>query len=202
MLNCMYMLSVLDASSTTNEGEVTFQNLLSWKGSPSAEDVRAQPGLALKRFRELGSQFAEPWRTAAANVPDDAKLFVDQGAQWDPRPHFTADHDQGKVQTSWNGHTHGSLVTLAGDAAHAMLPHRGQGLNHALEDAAKLVHAITRSLRDGEAELQQAMAEYEVEMVARGGGEVEITGKAAKAGHDWDLLMESPAFKYGAHKVR
>lgn len=184
---------------------MTFQNLLSWKGAPSAEDVRAEPGLALKRLRELGARFAKPWCTAAANVPDGTPLFADQGAQWDPRPHFTSsisEQEPGKLQTTWNGHAYGSLVTLAGDAAHAMLPHRGQGLNHALEDAAKLVAAITRSVRDGEVEVQQAMAEYEVEMVARGGGEVEVTGKAAKAGHDFDLLMESPAFKYGAHKVR
>lgn len=83
-----------------------------------------------------------------------------------------------------------------------MLPHRGQGLNHALEDAAKLVACLTAVFKDKSLSLMEAVGGYEEEMVARGGLEVEVTGKAARAAHDWGLLMQSPAFKFGANKVR
>lgn len=197
-LNCMYMLSVLDTTEENMTGNVTFQNLLSWTGAPNAAEIKADPSLALKRLRELGSQFAAPFSIAAANVPDDAQLFVDQGMQWDPRPHFSI--SEGK--TFWNKHCWSGAVTLAGDAAHAMLPHRGQGLNHALEDAAKLIAALTAVFRHKSTNVQEAIAGYEEEMVSRGGGEVETTAKAAWAAHDWSVLMQSPMFKHGAHKVR
>lgn len=200
----MYMMSVLDTSESGTTGAVTFQNLLSWKGPPFAEDIRADPSLALKHLRELGAHFAPPFSTAAANVGHDAKLFVDQGMQWDPRPHFMVSEDsvsQRKI-TSWNGRPSMPTITLAGDAAHAMLPHRGQGLNHALEDAARLVTALTAVFKDGTQSLPDAVAAYEEEMVARAGQEVEVTSRAARAGHDWNLLTQSPMFKHGANKVR
>ena len=206
-LNCMYMLSVLDTTRSATTGEVTFQNLLSWKGPPSASDIQADPSLALKHLRKLGAQFAPPFRTAAENVDDDAKLFADQGMQWDPRPHFTAskavgDRPSGRPNAAWTNRSFAGTVTLAGDAAHPMLPHRGQGLNHALEDAARLVATFIAVFKEGKTDLQDAIAAYTDEMVQRGGLEVETTAKAARAGHDWDLLMQSPIFKHGANKVR
>lgn len=198
-LNCMYMMSVLDTANQNVNGEVTFQNLLSWNGPPSAADIKADPSLALHRLRELGAQFAPPFCIAAANVRDDTQLFVDQGMQWDPRPYFAVSTSG---TTSWGKHSWSGTVTLAGDAAHAMLPHRGQGLNNALEDAARLVAALTAVFKDQTISLQEAVTAYEVEMVGRGGGEVETTAKAARAAHDWDFLMQSPMFKHGANKVR
>lgn len=207
-LDCMYMLSVLDTARRQEATRpVTFQNLLSWKGPPSAADCSADPGLALNRLRELGGQFAAPFSTAARNVADDASLFVDQGAQWDPRPHFsvaeTASTDSSRTTTTfWNSRSFAGSITLAGDAAHAMLPHRGQGLNHALEDAARLVAALRVVFKDQTQSLREAVGKYEVEMVARGGGEVETTAWAAEAAHDWEKMMGSPMFRHGANKVR
>ena len=198
-LNCMYMLSVLDTTNSKATGDITFQTLLSWTGEPTASDIKADPALALKHLRETGAQFAPPFSVAAANVADDAHLFVDQGMQWDPRLYFSVSAERA---TSWNDRSWAGTVTLAGDAAHAMLPHRGQGLNHALEDAAHLVAALTTVFTDKCKSLQEAITEYEEEMVSRGGGEVETTAKAAWAAHDWNVLMQSPMFKHGAHKVK
>lgn len=204
-LNCMYMLSVLDTSTSATSGAITFQNLISWKGPPYTSDIHADPSLALKHLQKLGAQFAPPFSTAAANIPDDTKLFVDQGTQWDPRPHFAVSHDphSGTRSTSWNARPSTErTITLAGDAAHSMLPHRGQGLNHSLEDAAKLVSALKAVFRDRTRSLADAVAAYEEEMVRRGGAEIEVTAKAAATAHDWGLMMQSPIFKHGANKVR
>ncbi|KIW96496.1 uncharacterized protein Z519_03565 [Cladophialophora bantiana CBS 173.52] len=61
-------------------------------------------------------------------------------------------------------------VTLAGDAAHAMLPHRGQGLNNALKDASEIVDALS---------LKDAIDAYEAEMIPRGAAEVGLTRQQA-----------------------
>jgi salicylate hydroxylase len=50
-------------------------------------------------------------------------------------------------------------LTLLGDAAHPMLPHLGQGVNQALEDAVAL--ATLLGALDGAAGVPQALATYE-----------------------------------------
>ena len=78
------------------------------------------------------------------------------------------------------------VVTLVGDAAHVLLPYRGnktlkggrlqsktnhctlqtlgQGLNFALEDAAKLADGL-KSVYRGEKNMSEAVTDYEEDMV-------------------------------------
>ncbi|MQA17511.1 MAG: hypothetical protein GEV09_26485 [Pseudonocardiaceae bacterium] len=51
-------------------------------------------------------------------------------------------------------------VVLLGDAAHAMLPHQGQGANQAIEDAVTLAHCLAAA-GPGEPGLLRAIARYE-----------------------------------------
>jgi salicylate hydroxylase len=69
-------------------------------------------------------------------------------------------------------------VTLLGDAAHAMLPHHGQGANQALEDAVALAAYLAEAGPDG-ASVGTALRRYEqlrrphttrVQLGSRGGG--------------------------------
>ena len=114
-------------------------------------------------------------------------------------------------------------MTLAGDAAHPMPPRkwsplgrneedrrsdliiwkyvdRGQGLNHAVCDAANLVDAIL-SIDRGAESLKVAITAYDEELVKRGAAEVNLSVKNALMVHDWDSVMDSPAMKHGIKKM-
>ena len=103
--------------------------LLSWTGAPYPEDLK-EPQSRSMRLRELGTSFASPWSVAASNVSEASALNVDRGTFWDPRPVFTTNSNQDSdgsrhqshVCSLWNGNNQHGLVTLAGDAAHPMLP--------------------------------------------------------------------------------
>jgi hypothetical protein len=49
-----------------------------------------------------------------------------------------------------------------------------------MEDASRLVKALTAVLKDGSTNLKSAISGYEVEMVQRGGAEVELTLSSRK----------------------
>ena len=87
----------------------------------------------MAQLKNLGRTFARPWGVAASNVPETSALNIDRGTFWDPRSIFTTIHrdcngrnehceDQYTTSSLWNGHDHHGLMTLAGDAAHPMLP--------------------------------------------------------------------------------
>jgi len=87
-------------------------------------------------------------------------------------------------------------VTLLGDAAHPMLPHRGQGASQALEDAVVLSHCLAQA-GDDPKELVTALARYEairsphtavIQTGARGRGSLRIgvQPEPSEAGPDPD----------------
>ncbi len=76
---------------------------------------------------------------------------------------------------------------------------RGQGLNHAIADAASYVAAL-RGVREGRGGLGDAVAGYEGEMVGRGAEEVRLSKLNTEMVHDWDRLVESPVFKMGGNR--
>lgn len=106
---------------------------------------------------------------------------------------------------------------------------RGQGLNHAICDAAQLVKAISASspkatingstkeptsdaphLVDGKATaqdsaqeggLEAAITAYDAEVVRRGAEEVDASCRQAAAMLDWGTFMESPMMKFSLGKI-
>lgn len=82
-----------------------YQNIMGWQGPPYKEDLQ-DASARIKHFKERGAQYAEPWRTAALSVSDDTIIPVDRGQYLMPQRRVDGDR----------------RITLAGDAAHPMLP--------------------------------------------------------------------------------
>lgn len=138
----------------------------------------------LKHFKELAAGYAEPFRSAAQWVKPDTHVAYDRIKQWE-RP------------VPWDNH--GGRVTLAGDAAHPMAPHRAQGLNHALQDAVLYTKAVEQVVAAGdlEARVKEVVDAYDKEVFARGSREIQVSAKQAYATMHWDVYLESPTVKHG-----
>lgn len=143
----------------------------------------------MKLFKERCEGCAEPWKTIGRDVPEDTVLPVDTTRVWSP------DVDWSK------GYGFGTRVTLAGDAAHAFPPFRGQGLNNALEDAAKLFTELV-AVNEGRKSLKNGIEAYETEMKERAINEMDLSMKQAGVVHNWETLRESPFFKHGMNKYK
>jgi 2-polyprenyl-6-methoxyphenol hydroxylase-like FAD-dependent oxidoreductase len=120
------------------------------------------------------------------SLPEDHDLPVDDGWNFNPIGDFTWDN-------------HGGKVTLAGDAAHSMLPHRGQGLNNAFMDAAEIVNAL-KNVQSGGKSLRQAIQDYEEEMRPRGSEEVDLSIETMMTQSTPKTFARSPLQRLGMHR--
>ncbi|KAH8174951.1 FAD binding domain-containing protein [Sarocladium implicatum] len=84
------------------------------------------------------------------------------------------------------------LVTLVGDAAHAMTMYRGEAANHGIMDARNLANAIA-SAHSGTSTLKHAIKQYEEEMRDRTRIAVELSRQACLEAHDFNGLNENSA---------
>ncbi|KAK1546579.1 hypothetical protein CPAR01_00546 [Colletotrichum paranaense] len=99
------------------------------------------------------SGICEPFRSALEWTPVGSSCYLDEMKYWLPSP--------------WE--THDGRVTLAGDAAHPMLPFRGQGLQHAIIDVQNYINTLSR-LRDVRevTSRKNTMEAYGADVVERG----------------------------------
>ena len=128
----------------------------------------------------------QPFRSAIQWLPDDLPLNYDILNYW--------------ISTPWD--TRNGRATLAGDAAHPMPPHRGQGLNHAIQDAYNLVSILTKSASastDPDT-LGKQIQDYSDEVASRGAAEVELSRTQAFMALNWKTLQESPFMKHGVDR--
>ncbi|KAE8353421.1 hypothetical protein BDV28DRAFT_157040 [Aspergillus coremiiformis] len=134
----------------------------------------------LDLIREKAQTLAEPARSAFAWIPDETQVHKADISYWITQPW---DNRQGRI-------------TLAGDAAHAMPPYRGQGLNHCICDISHLLAGIREVLEHGST-LQDTITSYEAELVPRGREEVKCSIENGYMLHDWDKVKQSPVFRNG-----
>jgi 2-polyprenyl-6-methoxyphenol hydroxylase-like FAD-dependent oxidoreductase len=141
----------------------------------------------LKRAKEMAKEHSDPWKSAYEWLSDDHPVWHMGMSDWDP----------GAENHQWNNY--GGRVTLAGDAAHTMTYQRGQGLNHSISDAGKIVQAV-KSILDGSKTQEQAIGSYEKEMIERAGAEVRLSTQNTGMIHNWELVLQSPLFRKGLDK--
>ncbi|KAK4228081.1 hypothetical protein QBC38DRAFT_476124 [Podospora fimiseda] len=109
---------------------------------------------AITRMKQVLDKLnlAEPFRSAVEETPEDSNFFLSQMHYWPTKPW----DEKGKRR-----------ITLAGDAAHALLPARGQGLNQAFKDVEILLNGFIK-VKEGELTLDEAVGHYEKEVFERG----------------------------------
>jgi len=75
---------------------------------------------------------------------------------------------------------------------------RGQGLNHAIQDAYNLVNILTKQYASTStsSDLSSQLQSYAHEVSIRGAEEVRLTKQNAYMVLDWNLLEQSPVFKH------
>ena len=187
-----------DVGKTNDPREWQFYYFRIWKEGLE-HGIRGEE--ALDRIKEKGKLLCEPFRSATEWIPRDSVCAIDQLRYWVPEPW---DKLQGRV-------------ILAGDAAHAVMPckspalvrimyvgtsqstHtntvRGQGFNHCMEDALKLVETIMQ-VRDG-ADRAQVMAEYAKDVHERGREAVLASVEEGEKNMDYELLLTSTTVASG-----
>ncbi|KAL3457414.1 hypothetical protein BJX64DRAFT_280665 [Aspergillus heterothallicus] len=168
----------------------TFFFYISWHSTLEEQEATADWSNAqrLQQVQEFSKQFTDPWKSAFSWLPGDQQVWYMSLTDFDP----------GSEGHHWDNK--GGRVTLAGDAAHAMTYQRGQGLNHSVTDAGKLVVAI-QDFFSGRKPRADAITLYEDEMIARAGGEVRMSTTNTEMVHDWQKVLKSPIMTKGMTKV-
>ncbi|MCJ1342654.1 hypothetical protein MMC31_000841 [Peltigera leucophlebia] len=161
----------------------TFQLLCTWaKDDGSGLETQAS---RLNEVKARNSTFADPFGCANAWIPEGTPVSFSRLTYWEPIP--------------WDNH--GGRISLAGDAAHPMTFHRGQGANHAIADVSGYIDAIER-VRSSESSLQDAVKMYEEEMIPRSGEEVRLSLLNTKMTHSWKDFMQSPVVQKGIARTK
>ncbi|KAK8035057.1 hypothetical protein PG993_010052 [Apiospora rasikravindrae] len=179
----MGMLAALDCTDASRPETWRFAFYISWRTSAAEQDAEAASGQwgpreRLAQAKEKSLAFADPMRSAYEWMPDDLEtVYYTPNGNWDPS---MPDH-------KWDNH--GGRITLVGDSAHPMTYHRGQGLNHAIDDAGHIVKLLAKQ---GDKPLSAVIGQYEAEMRPRAGEEVRLSEMNSYMLHDWEKLSHSP----------
>ncbi|KAK6583031.1 hypothetical protein PZA11_004107 [Diplocarpon coronariae] len=138
----------------------------------------------LPAMYERGKSFGYPFDAAFATIAPGTPVWHNRLRYWPTKP-----------WDSKNG-----LITLAGDAAHPMTFHRGQGLNNAITDAADFLVHVRAMASQTPSELVAAVQRYEKELWPRGHEAVLASHENTNAVHDWKTMTQSPLFTEGVSK--
>lgn len=77
-----------------------------------------------------------------------------------------------------------------------MPPNRGQGLNHALNDALNFVAAAKKIFLE-KADRKEVVDAFNAELVERGSAEVKLSIETAQLTNDYSHFMDSALIKHG-----
>ncbi|EME81231.1 uncharacterized protein MYCFIDRAFT_47104, partial [Pseudocercospora fijiensis CIRAD86] len=171
-------IGIHDAHAPSEPGDWTFMMIMSWIPSDPNYTPSSLQGSAniLADLKRRAGDFSDDIKFLWQSIPEDTQCWHNRLSSWTPQP--------------WDNRN--GTVTLAGDAAHPMTFHRGQGLNNAILDVGLLAkqvgeHGITAA----------AIKAYESEMIPRARDAVIGSNENSMSVHDWDRLLQSPLFTTG-----
>ncbi|KAK4444712.1 FAD/NAD(P)-binding domain-containing protein [Podospora aff. communis PSN243] len=171
--------------SAPDPADWVFVIVMSWA---SYEDTSAKLKTYDQIHKDMVSRvqdLAYPFKDAITTFkPDGDRCWHARMTYWPTKP--------------WD--SRGGKVTLAGDAAHAMTFHRGQGLGNAISDAAEMLQHLRGMAEHTPAELAKAVKRYEEGMWPRGLEAVEGNLENTVAIHNWEFVMKSPIVVKGLKK--
>ncbi|CAK4033729.1 FAD binding domain-containing isoform 1 [Lecanosticta acicola] len=184
--NWMFWVAIQNVLDSADPTTWSFQLMFSWLGSPTKAELATQEARTAF-LKSKASEYSDFWRTILDAIREDARFGVDDIAYWEP--------------VDWSSQPLASHVTLAGDAAHAMPPYRGQGLNNALEDSYLLTKLLIEvGTHPSPEALTSLLRQYEREMIPRAKLEMQISTTAARLAHEYENRMENPLIKLGIRR--
>jgi hypothetical protein len=187
---------LLDKPDMENPETWPFYLLATWPRQE--EDYRGDKNMIDELKRRM-DDWSDPYKSAVEWIPEgtharalDLRIWGPPKSGWDNR----------------NGRT-----TLSGDAAHSMtfresfvpavlagadliVVDRGQGANNAVADSSKFVTAMMK-VKEGAMSAQEAVNEYDADVISRGRNEVETSKIQTGAFHDYERFLDSPLLKHG-----
>ncbi|KAF2972369.1 hypothetical protein GQX73_g1144 [Xylaria multiplex] len=161
---------------------------LSWLVKGPEDEVPISEADRLTRMKEMarrGSGFHKVLRRAIESLPDGTPVREIKLADW--------------PTMKWQGD---GLVTLLGDAAHAMTMYRGEAANHGFTDASNLKEQL-KLWHSGWKTQEQALEDYETEMRQRTHRAVLLSRQACLDAHDiTNLGPDSPVVSMRARVLK
>ncbi|KAL6875066.1 FAD/NAD(P)-binding domain-containing protein [Trichoderma novae-zelandiae] len=172
------MLETPEVNGTAGTADERFrvQVMLSWLDKDRDEAIPEPGRERIALMKRLAAGFHPDLYGAIQAIPESSPTLHLILQDWPCR--------------DWNNHD--GRVTLAGDAAHAMVMYRGEAGNHGILDAWHLLREI-RAVYAGDKTRAEAVGDYEKEMKERATPAVLLSRQACLDAHDYDGLNENSA---------
>lgn len=172
------MLETPEANGTAGAPDERYrvQVMLSWLDKDHDEAVPESNSERVALMKRLAEGFHPDLHDAIQAIPESSPTLHLLLQDWPCR--------------DWDNRD--GRVTLAGDAAHAMVMYRGEAGNHGILDAWHLAREI-RAVYAGDKTRAEAVGDYEKEMKERATPAVLLSRQACLDAHDYDGLNENSA---------
>ncbi|KAK8105673.1 uncharacterized protein PG998_003853 [Apiospora kogelbergensis] len=173
------IVGVPDTNGTADTPSPVYhvQLMLSWLLKAPEDEIPESNDGRLEQMRIKADGLSSRFTRVIQGIPSTTPVAEIKLVDWVPPP-------------QWDNRA--GLVTLAGDAAHAMTMYRGEAANHGILDAYMLVQAIV-SVCEGEKTQKEAIDTYEAELRSRTQSAVLLSREACLGAHDFHALNENSA---------
>lgn len=169
------MLHVPQETESHPDERYRVQINMSWIIRSPGEEVATENTERLLQMKANANGFHPTLNAVIEAIPDGTEVLEIKLADWPCQ--------------EWDNQ---GLITLVGDAAHAMTMYRGEAANHGILDAYELLNHIQRVNHD-EASWKSALDEYESQMRERTASAVLLSRQACIDAHDLNGLNEDSA---------